>query len=182
MLSNIRVLIEKIYEINTKNGFHKQRRTWSTVMNLIHSEISECVEAVRDSEHKITEIWYQASGKPDGLPIELADVSIRCLDTAKEYGREEELIENYIRLAPILPKHSSILSNVNDRPDDYMDALYEMHRSIDDIDVPEQLRFLGDTVIVVEMACAKLGHKLEDLIEIKLAYNTMRGYLHGKLL
>jgi hypothetical protein len=60
-----------------------------------------------------------------------------------------------------------------------MDILYEMHRSVDDIDVPEQLRFLGDTVVVAEMTCAKLGHKLEDLMELKLNYNANRGYLHG---
>lgn len=50
---------------------------------LLHSEVSEALEAVRDGQ--MTES-YAPSGKPEGFPSELADVVIRLADTARYAG------------------------------------------------------------------------------------------------
>lgn len=49
---------------------------------LIHSEVSEALEALRDGHIKH---WIM-SGKPEGLEIELADTIIRILDLAEALG------------------------------------------------------------------------------------------------
>ena len=49
---------------------------------LIHSEVSEALEALRDGHIK----YWIMSGKPEGLEIELADTLIRILDLAEALG------------------------------------------------------------------------------------------------
>lgn len=50
---------------------------------LIGTEVSEAIECVRRGEDKTT---VAESGKPEGLPSEIADVVIRCLDLAGGLG------------------------------------------------------------------------------------------------
>lgn len=50
---------------------------------LIHSEVSEALEAVRDGK---LEMYRDDNGKPDGLIVELADIVIRCMDFAESLG------------------------------------------------------------------------------------------------
>lgn len=54
---------------------------------LMHSELSEAVEELR-ADHGVTEVYFNEDkpGKPEGFPIELADVLIRIFDTAGRYG------------------------------------------------------------------------------------------------
>lgn len=51
---------------------------------LIHSELSEALEEVR-AGHAPDEV-YEVDGKPEGLPIELADAVIRIADLCGYYG------------------------------------------------------------------------------------------------
>lgn len=53
------------------------------VLALIHSEVSEALEVYRDG-HSLFEI-FEHDGKPEGVPIELADVIIRVLDACAAY-------------------------------------------------------------------------------------------------
>lgn len=54
---------------------------------LMHSELSEAVEELR-AGRGVTEVYFNEDkpDKPEGFPIELADVLIRIFDTACRYG------------------------------------------------------------------------------------------------
>lgn len=54
---------------------------------LIHSEVSEVLEELRDG-HPMDATRYTATGKPEGVPSELADIVIRVADLA---GAFEEI-------------------------------------------------------------------------------------------
>lgn len=62
------------------------RRTFGDMVALMHSELSEALEEHRNG-HAVTEI-YNAPGdinKPEGIPVELADVLIRIFDFCQQY-------------------------------------------------------------------------------------------------
>jgi len=65
---------------------------------LIMSEVAECTEAVRLPGFDPIETKYTQSGKPEGLPSELADIVIRVFDYAEALGIDIE--------TAIVEKHS----------------------------------------------------------------------------
>lgn len=74
-----------------EKGFHDHptppSREWVIAsMALLHSEVSEAVEEIRNPNQPLTEDRLRSDGKPEGLPSELADVIIRACDIAETLG------------------------------------------------------------------------------------------------
>lgn len=80
----------KAFANATEKGWHDRPRSALESLALIHSEVSEAVEACRDPHHPLTEIWLGYGGKPEGLGAELADVVIRIGDLCGEMGIDLE--------------------------------------------------------------------------------------------
>jgi NTP pyrophosphatase (non-canonical NTP hydrolase) len=66
-----------------KGWYDKGNRNLFEALALIHSEISEAVEAARKAEPAI---WYGEGGKPEGIAVELADAVIRIADLCGAEG------------------------------------------------------------------------------------------------
>lgn len=69
-------------------GWHDMdlpERSFGDIIALIHSELSEALEEYR-AGHDPQEIYGQVDGKPEGIPIELADVLIRIFDYCGKAG------------------------------------------------------------------------------------------------
>ena len=82
--------IQKVGKINEEHGFHKVNTKPIEHLALIHSEVSECLEELR-SGHDTDEVYYREKDhKPEGVPMELADIVIRCMDFAYVYGIDLE--------------------------------------------------------------------------------------------
>jgi len=67
-----------------EKGWWKEPRTIPELLALIHSEVSEALEAYRDPAMNWTHLDYEGM-KPVGLASELADVFIRIFDMAAGY-------------------------------------------------------------------------------------------------
>jgi NTP pyrophosphatase (non-canonical NTP hydrolase) len=81
-------LQEAVHKTAVDKGWYDEPRSFGDLIALVHSELSEALEAFRETG---TVGWTVRSavggpGKPEGAAIELADAIIRILDMAEHYG------------------------------------------------------------------------------------------------
>jgi NTP pyrophosphatase (non-canonical NTP hydrolase) len=98
---DIKEIQEEIYEIAKDKGFHEGEPDIPEILCLVHSEVSEALEEYRKGS-PIMDIFYTRNGeiiphvqvtpedKPEGFPVELADVIMRVLDLAEKFGIDME--------------------------------------------------------------------------------------------
>lgn len=87
--SGIPELIKEAHECAEAHGFWENPPELGTALALIHGEISEALEEAR-SGHEPTVVYYREDGKPEGVPVELADTVIRIFDLCGYYGIDLE--------------------------------------------------------------------------------------------
>ena len=72
-------LMEEIHKTAVEKGWwENEDRNFGELIALCHSELSEAFEEYRDG-HDLKEIYF-VNDKPEGVPIELADILIRLFD------------------------------------------------------------------------------------------------------
>jgi hypothetical protein len=75
-------LVAESYRTAKEHGWWDGQRPVLECLVLVHSEISEAVEAYRDSRMNMEVV----NGKPEGLVVELADAVIRIADLCGAYN------------------------------------------------------------------------------------------------
>lgn len=79
-------LVAACHEIAVMKGWWHPENSPGEQFVMFHSEISEAVEEYRTGRN-LTEIYFiEGSNKPEGVPIELADLLIRVFDTCERYN------------------------------------------------------------------------------------------------
>lgn len=83
-------LQREVHRIAVEHGWWEEDRNFGEMLALVHSEISEALEAWREGQE---DVWYSTGAnlvghlpKPEGVVVELADAVIRILDIAEERG------------------------------------------------------------------------------------------------
>jgi NTP pyrophosphatase (non-canonical NTP hydrolase) len=74
-----------MHELAKSKGWWTPPKTPGEQVVMMHSELSEVIEAFRTVDGDMTTVKF-IDGKPEGVPIELADVVIRIFDTCGYYG------------------------------------------------------------------------------------------------
>lgn len=83
--TNVQTLVEKSHQNSVHHGFWATDSNFGEKIALIHSELSEALEHHRNDK-RVDEVWEDYNGKPDGVPIELADAVIRIMDICGFYN------------------------------------------------------------------------------------------------
>lgn len=86
-------VMEEATSCATEKGWHDTHdgvvRTLETELLLMHTELSEACEELRTG-HAAGEIYYvtdkQGNQKPEGVPVELADLIIRVCESSHKRG------------------------------------------------------------------------------------------------
>lgn len=86
-LETINEFATEVHRNAVDHGWWKEEIKLPEIISLIHSEISEVLEEYRKGR-QATEVYPGNNGKPEGIPIELADAIIRILDYCG-YPKEE---------------------------------------------------------------------------------------------
>lgn len=88
-LGSLTASIEELCEIcrndATANGWWEKPRSEAELIALMHSELSEALECVREDE---PDLYFDDAGKPLGKMSEYADVLIRIFDAVGDKGDE----------------------------------------------------------------------------------------------
>lgn len=186
------VLAKEAHGISKDHGFWENPPSVERSVNLMHSEVSELLEDLRDGK-AITLFEFlppaegQTLGKPVGPVSELADVVIRLLDFAGGHGLS---LHGNVDLSTFA-KNADVDGWISDMHKSLTRIVAEHHDfpvSLDLARVPAmreawraRMAMPVFTAICVVFACTEAhGIDLFDAIRVKMTFNKSRPRKHGK--
>ena len=167
----------EIVENNTRLGWHVNLPTVPEAMAMLHSEVSEALEAWRQwgTEDGTAGSAIVPGGgpgaKPEGVGSEFADIFIRLLDDAWLYagGDLEAQTEGLYALNESFPANMNALHDLISMASGWWEG--EGNEAL-------PVRFTAILVFLRQL-CEQYGIDLIAEYERKMAYNRTRSYRHG---
>ena len=168
----LNTLSKEVHQNAVEHGWWEEERNFGEIIALIHSELSEALEEYRNG-HAVTEIYYNGD-KPEGVPVELADVVIRILDYI---GSQETYLDTDYQIYQNVHQ----ITGYGYAKGTFGDFIARQHRRISDSyfgDCEEQAPLIK---CIAEIECwfSKNGLDFESTIQLKHEYNKTRPYKHG---
>ncbi len=186
---DLKALQKEAHAIAKDHGWWDEPRTFGDLIALVHSELSEALEAYREHGNT-TNAWMELVDEdsddriPVGVGHELADVVIRVADMAEwlkvdlAQAREEdedlgEAKQAYLehRLSGNLDSFGEWIAAIHE---DVGDAGYHQRNRSDNLG-----SHLVSVIWMVQEMAANYGIDLDAAIEAKMEYNRGRSYRHG---
>lgn len=87
-MKSLREMATEVARLNMEKGWRSKSRSFGEFVALLHSEVSEMLEAFRSWGRKDATATPEA--KPEGIGSEAADVLIRLLDMCEYYSVDLE--------------------------------------------------------------------------------------------
>jgi len=190
---NLNPLRDKVHENAVKHGFWEGERSIAECLALIHSEVSEALECDRNGKHAgeldaeggmIIEtlgwkLWFESYIK-DTFEDELADVVIRCLDLCGKYNTD---LDGLIEDEEAKRKGGyTWFTEDNDTPS-RLCAIHWLISNAYETTMLQRHNLHADMrdIISAVLELAKIEQiDLLKHIELKMKYNSLREYKHGK--
>ena len=182
---NLTKLQKEAHAIAKLKGWWDTERTFGDCIALVHSELSEALEAYRIIGNmqngwggKITGHGHEVV--PKGVPYELADVVIRVADMAEWYGLDiEPCVESIGKHPKSYYGDDSVLG--------FGDWIAVGHKHASDafwdyVQFPNTQKYwlpLASLIACMQTVTAHYGIDLDAAIAAKMEYNRTRPYRHG---
>ena len=169
----------EIVENNTRLGWYENVATFPEAMAMLHSEVSEALEAwrqwgLRDATAPMVTYdgqpppgWKEP--KPEGAGSEFADIFIRLLDDAQLFGVNMEAAARSIRI-PL--EGSTFPADMNT----LHDLISAASRNITQWGFEENAAAI---LVFLRQLCGKYGIDLTAEYDRKMAFNRTKPYRHG---
>lgn len=158
-------LSKEIYEANKAKGFHDEKNSKEHMLCLVISELMEAVEADRKG------LTFNEIGYTDSVEMELADAVIRLLDTA---GALELALYSFSKDSCDYGTTKNVFENCL-----FTESIFIIIKRL--LNSPLSLNLVISSIIFdIENLCEVMNIDLWKHVELKLKYNSLRPYKHGK--
>lgn len=176
---NLNEFARQVHENAKKHGFWESKISDSELCCWLHAELAEAYEEYRWHRPMI---WHDATGKPQGVAVELIDVCLMILDYkgaahitfANEHARISDMIE-------LIPERLRQRFAKAPLPE----YLARMHSEIAGIfqtaNTPDEFVFAFDMLCgLIFLRVEHEGLDPEAILLEKFHYNENRPYKHGR--
>ena len=175
---NLTELQREAHAIAKAHGWWDEERSFGDLIALVHSELSEALEAYREYgvepfQQGRKQFWFK-DGHPTGVASELADVVIRVADMAEHYdwdlsGWEDADISHTI----VDPTFGDWICLI------HASLAWAFAGLCTTLQRSEWIEPLKVALRLVNDMAAHYGIDLDAAIEAKMEYNRTREYRHG---
>jgi hypothetical protein len=142
-------------------------RPFPMLIMLMQSELAEAIEDYRN-HRALTEVWYEDTGKPCGIPIELADFIIRVGDFAARYK---------LGMFKVAYNYGTDFETAIARASYFTAQAYGLGASRGPN--PDSSAMLDQAVAAIFAMCEQNKIDIVEALKVKAEYNKSRPQRHG---